>query len=368
MENSAVLELVQTLPTSGARAVAAFVLDGHQYLAIPQLAEDITGAPSGMNLGNSDTSLILYRLNESSLFEEYQRLPVPGGEDAEYFTIDGKHFLATASLRSGKGPYNLTEVSSTIFEWKYGKFSPFQTIPTFAAKQWRYFFAAGRHFLALAQGVAIPGVESKIPPDSIIFEWDKDSALFKPFQTVPSAWGYNFLHFTLAGQEYLAYADHKVPSVILRLENGRFEHFYTFDDGMVHGRAFCLVETESEALLVFANIGGDSSVYSWDGKGFQLSQRLKGAGGREFTVIRDGENIYVVFIKFITGTREAPNTALESVIYRVEDGYLEEITKFPTFGGTDATSITVKNETWLIVAESLDKDQRFRVDTRVYRF
>lgn len=369
MTDSSMLELIQALPTSGARAAADFVLDGHQYLAIPQLAEDIPGEPAGMNLGNSDTDLILYRLNDLSQFEEYQRLPVPGGEDAEFFTIAGKHFLATASLRSGKGPYNMLDVSSTIFVWRDDKFVPHQSIPTFAAKQWRYFFAAGRHFLALAQGVSIPGLEPKISPESTIFEWDEATALFKPFQTVPSAWGYNWLHFTLSGQDFLAYADHKMPSIVLRLENGKFEPFYTFQhDRPLHGRAFCLVETKEDVLLLFANISGESLVYYWDGSSFQIRQRLKGAGGREFTLIRNGEDVYVAQIRFITGTREAPNTALESVIYRVEDGYLEEIKKFPTLGGTDVSSITVKGETWIIVTESLTKEQRFRVDSQVYRF
>ncbi|RFU24149.1 hypothetical protein B7463_g12191, partial [Scytalidium lignicola] len=88
----------------------------------------------------------------------------------------------------------------------------------------------------------------------------------------------------------------------------------------------------------------------------------------KFTTIKNGEDIYVILVKFITGSPKHPNTALESVLYRVEDGYLEELLKFPTFGGTDATSITVQDQTWLIITESLAKDQRFRVDSKVYRF
>ena len=368
MANPYTLELVQALPTSGARAAAAFTIGNRQFLAIPQLAEDIPGAPRGMNLGNSDVQLIIYHMNKDYHFEECQRLPVPGGEDAEFFSIEGRHFLATASLRSGKGPYNLEDIVSVIFEWQDEKFIPFQTIPTFAAKQWRYFTFADRHFLALAQGVTVPGLQSKIPPESVIFEWDRSTNAFHHFQTVPSAWGYNWLHFSLAGHEFLAYADHKMPSIILRWEEGHFNHFQTLGDESTLGRAFCFIETKDEALLAFANIGGDSLIYYWDGTEFQIRQRLEEPGGREWALFRQGDETFVAHIRFITGTPHAPHTALQSSIYRIEAGQLVPIASFPTLGGTDVTAITVNGEIWLVACESLDKDQQFRVDSHIYRF
>ena len=370
MTTSDILELVQALQTSGARAAATFVLDDHQYLAIPQLAEDILEAPRGMNLGNSDCDLIIHRLNDASTFEEFQRLPVPGGEDAEFFSINERHFLATASLRTGKGPYNMVDnITSTIWEWQDGKFIEFQKIPTFAAKQWRHFAFEGRSFLALAQGVRIPGVIAQIPAESVIFEWDASSSSFVQFQTVPSGWGYNWLHFKLASHHYLAYADQCEPSIILRWENGRFEHFQTLgDSSLVLGRAFCFIETGTEALLAFANIADDTILYVWDGKKFQVRQRLKGPGGREFALLKHAKDTYLVHIKFITGSPKDPKTDLNSVIYRLVDGFLEEVVVFPTAGATDCSVITVKDENWMVVCESLAKDQSFRVDTHIYRF
>jgi pimeloyl-ACP methyl ester carboxylesterase len=362
-----ILELVQALPTSGARAAATFILNDRQFMAIPQLARDMAGVPSGMNSGDSDVDLIIYRLSDASLFEEFQRLPVPGGEDAEFFSIGGRHFLATASLRTGKGPYNMVEnVSSAIWEWQDGKFVEFQRIPTFAAKQWRYFAIEGRSFLALAQGVTLPGITARIPPESVIYEWDASSSSFVRFQTVPSGWGYNWLHFSLAGHDFLAYADQEMPSVILRWENGKFEHFQALEGAL--GRAFCFIETENESLLAFANIADDTLLYAWDGNKFQIRQRLKGPGGREFALVKHAEDSYLILVRFITGSRQAPKTDLQSAIYRLVDGFLEEALAFPTFGATDCSIMTVKDETWLVVCESLDKDQNFRVDTHIYRF
>lgn len=76
------LREVQRLPTSAARAVEPFTIDGVQYLAIAQLSADIPGTAPGMGAGDSDVDLLVYRW-EATGFTAFQRLPVPGGEDAE---------------------------------------------------------------------------------------------------------------------------------------------------------------------------------------------------------------------------------------------------------------------------------------------
>ncbi len=149
-----------------------------------------------MNGGDSDVALIVYQHHPSG-FVEYQRLPVSGGEDAEFFRIGNRAFLATASIRSGRGPYSYN-VDSTIFEWREGRFEPFQSIPTFAAKQWRHFRIGERTFLGLAQGVSLDNVTATNPSNSMIFEWDGNA--FRHFQSIPSAWGYNWRHFSMPGR------------------------------------------------------------------------------------------------------------------------------------------------------------------------
>src|ERR1700736_177360 len=91
------------LHTSGARAVEPFNIDGTLFVAVPQLAIDIPGQTPDINGGDSDTSLLVFRANNGG-FAEHQRLEAPGGEDAEFFRIGGRSFLATASIRTGRGP------------------------------------------------------------------------------------------------------------------------------------------------------------------------------------------------------------------------------------------------------------------------
>src|SRR5580693_1087741 len=155
------------LPASGARAIAPFRLDDRTYLAIPQLAYDAPGSPPGMNGGDSNTDLLLFRFDGSG-WESAGALPAPGGEDAEFFTIGGRAFLAVASVRSGAGPYSHA-VGSVVYEWNGDRFESFQRFSTFAAKQWTYFTVGDRHFLALAQGVWLPHTRAETRP-SVIYE------------------------------------------------------------------------------------------------------------------------------------------------------------------------------------------------------
>src|SRR5215472_10588553 len=171
---------VQRVPTSGARAVEPVRVGGHDLLAIPQLAKDIPDGPPGMNGGDSDTDLLLLH-RTGGRFAPWATLPAPGGEDAEFFMVGDRSFLAVASIRTGAGPYEFT-ATSTIFEWQGGGFAPFQEVPTFAAKQWKHWEVDGRHFLGLAQGVAAPGMQGN--RDSVVYEWTGES--FAEFQAIPS--------------------------------------------------------------------------------------------------------------------------------------------------------------------------------------
>ena len=356
------LHLVQELDTSGARAVMPFRLDGGLYLAIPQLARDIEGEPAHMNGGDSDTSLIVYRHQQGG-FAEYQRLPVSGGEDAEFFRIGDRAFLAAASIRSGGGPYSYN-VDSTIFEWRAGRFERFQSVPTFAAKQWRHFKIGERNFLALAQGISVDNVTATNPPNSMIFEWDGNA--FRHFQSIPSAWGYNWRHFSMPAGDFLAYADHILPSTIFRWNGTAFEPFQTLEGK--GGRAFLFFADKSEAYLAFAKILGDTLVYRWNGMAFVEHQILSGLGGREFAYLEHNGEQYVIQVNFITGTPANPNPALQSVIYRVETGRLNTVATFPTSGGTDAAVFSIGNQSFVAISESLTKDVRFRAPSRIYRF
>lgn len=357
------LREIQRLPTSAARAMEPFTIDGVQYLAVAQLSVDIPGTAPGMGAGDSDVELLVYRW-EAMGFTAFQRLPVPGGEDAEFFTLDGRHFLATASLRSGHGPYDMSP-PSVIYEFVDGRFEPFQQIVGTAAKQWHFFRVQGRHFLALAQGAAGHGAPVDGAAQSTIFEWNGER--FVPFQAVESAWGYNWLAFEVQGRTLLAYADHIAPSRLLVWSGAAFETLQVLEG--TSGRAFCHFRASGADWLVFANLLGETWLLRWDGAQFAPHQRLSGPGGREFEWLPagDGEGGHLVQVHFIHGSREAPIPGLQSVIYRWQGDGLEPVHAFDTSGGTDAAAFTVGGVPHLAVANSLSGTLHFRTDSRIYQ-
>lgn len=360
-DDAGLLSVHQRLATSGARTALPFHVDGALYLAVPQLAEDSGQPIANMNGGDSDTDLILYRWTDGG-FTEHERLAVSGGEDALVFAIDAETFLATASVRTGGGPYEYNAVSR-IFRRTGDAWQPFQDIATFAARQWHHFSFDGRHFLALAQGVTVPTAAPRVPRESCILEW-RDGR-FAPFQTLAGQWGYNFAFAEVAGERFLGYADHTSPSLLYRWDGERFvAHQPLAERG---GRAFRFFTRDDAAWLVFATIDGDTTLYRWDGSAFAAQQTLGTQGGREFELIESGET-HLVRIRFIEGTPHDPKTDLRSEIFRWESGRFELVAHFPTFGGTDATAFEADGVTYLAVSNSLTADIRFRQDTIIYRF
>lgn len=352
------MKLVQTLDTTGARAAECFLHQGSRYLVVPQLAEDVPGQPALMTVGNSDVDAPVYRW-EAGQFHPLLTLPVPGGEDAEYFCIGERAFLATASLRTGAGPYNLN-AHSLIFEIRNGKYEVFQSIPTFAAKQWKHFQIDDRHFLALAQGASLEGHVARHSATSAIFEWD--GTAFKEFQQVKSAWGYNWAFFELAGTQFLAYADHVEGSQILRWNGDAFEPFQQLAGKS--GRAFSFFEHGGQAWLAFACLHDDTVLYRWDGSQFAQHQVVSGPGGRELRWIPHLQRL--VLVNFLHGSRDAPQPSLLSALYRFDAGKLVVDVEFPTLGATDAAFFEEEGNTYLVVTHSLGADVRFRTQSMVY--
>jgi hypothetical protein len=350
---------VQRIPTSGARAMELFTVDGMQLLAIPQLAVDIPGQEPSMNGGDSDTDLLLLK-RTGGQFVPWGALHAPGGEDAEFFTIGDRAFLAVASIRSGSGPYAFA-TNSQIFTWKDDQFVPFQSIPTFAAKQWKYWAIDDRHFLGLAQGVQVPGTEDQ-NRDSMVYEWD--GAAFVEYQRIPSQWAYNWHPFVVDSTLFVAHAEHLHASVLYRWDGNRLTPHQTLAERA--GRAFASFERDDSSYLLVASLVEPPRLMRWDGDRFVDVQVLEDLGARELAVFSWQDRLFVVRINFILGTPADPNPVLNSQLYEWESGALRVVTQFPTCGGTDVAVIDDGDELQLAVSNSLSPGLRFANESVVY--
>lgn len=356
------LTLLQRLPTSGARAVEVYTNDEGTFLGVPQLARDVAGEAPYMNGGDSDIEALIFRWQDGR-FSEHETLPLPGGEDLAYFEIDGRAFLAAAGIRTGKGPYEL-DCEATLYERIARKWVPVQQFPTFAAKQWFAFSFDGRHFLALAQGVVMEGLEPKHPRESCIFEWNGER--FVPFQTLDGRWGYNFAFVSFNGEHFLAYADHVSGSPVYRWNGEQFDTFQLLDEN--GGRAFRFFTANGTLWMLHANLLQHTTLYRLNGSEFVAVQVLGEAGGRELCLINGEHGFYLIRVCFITGTPKAPLVVPQSQIFKWREDRFELVESFETSAATDACSFTLDGQRYLAVSNSLSADIRFRTDSALYRF
>jgi hypothetical protein len=366
---------VQRIPASGARAVEPVRVGGRDLLAIPQLAKDVPDGSPGMNGGDSDTELLLLQ-RSGGRFDRSATLPAPGGEDAEFFTIGNRSFLAVASIRTGAGPYEFA-TTSTIFEWRYDRFVPFQEVPTYAAKQWRHWRIGGRHFLGLAQGVVLPpghaggqsrgqaGHQQDENRDSVVYEWD--GTRFAEFQHIPSRWAYNWHAFEAGGEFFVAHAEHAGPSVLYRWDGALLQPHQALAEQS--GRAFASFADDGESYLVIACIAAPTRLLRWDGARFAEAQVLDGLGARELAVVRCGGRTLLVRINFILGTPADPQPELDSQVYEWDGGKLHEVATFPTCGGTDVAVLggSEPDTVELVVTNSLTPELRFSAEAVRYQ-
>ena len=364
MATQVAFEHCQDLPTSGARAVCRFDISSQSFLAVPQLAKDYpTGLPD-MTKGDSNVPTLVFIL-KSGKWQEFQKLPSPGGEDAETFEIDGRHFLAVASLRSGDAAdnYNYT-LPSTIYEFRDGRFEVFQQIVTFAAKQWRFFNVGEERFLAVAQGARVePELMPADPPPSEVYKWNGHQ--FDKFQSIPAEWGYNWETFSIDGSFFLAHADHLIPSTIYKWDGKSFAKHQELQGKS--GRALYFFEDQGQRYLLFARLQEKTALLRWNGSAFEQCQILSGAGGREFKVFEHRGRKWIFQVNFISGTREAPTTALQSFLYYFEDGRMTLFDSLATSAATDASIYSVGQELFLALSQSLAPSISFTVPTRVFK-
>jgi len=353
------LQEIQRIPTSGARGVEAFTVDGAVCLAVPQLAYDAPGTPAGMNGGDSNTDILLFK-QDGEEFTAAGRLPGTGGEDVEYFEIDGVAYVACACIRMGSGPYNFN-VGQPIYRWSGEAWEPFQTILGFAAKQWRHFTIDGAHYLALAQNR--PG-DQDVP--SAVFRWNGTE--FEHLQDIPSRGGYNFHAFEIDGVTYLAHADHALPSQLFRWDGEKFvEHQDLMPLG---GRAFATFSRDGEHYMAIANIRFDSVLLRWDGERFVEHAVLPGGkGGRELHLIDTDSGLFLMRANFITGGLQDPHPLLKSPLYKFTGDTFEIVDEFDTSGGTDVAEFTAPDGSRrLAVSNALNGDLGFATESVIYRF
>ncbi len=311
-----------------------------------------------MDGGDSDVDTVVFRW-ESGKLVEFQRIPSHGSEDAEFFTIGERRFLAICGVRMGHGPYN-PRTYAMVYEFDGSRFFPVQQLATFAAKQVRAFTIGAEHYLAIANGVTFEGVNDD--PSSRVYRWDGTRS--RKFQALLSRWAYDLEYFEIDGNSYLALSDHLDGWTLYEWKDDAFRSIQKVSEPGARGLAHFRIDgTDYPAC---ANLVGTSRIYRFADGQFLEHQALEGAGGRAFHFLPAERHPYLVRVNHITGDRTKPQAVLQSTLLRWNGKGFEPVQSFSTFGGSDAPSFEADGERYLVVSNGLSPDLRFRVDSVVY--
>eukprot|EP00050_Salpingoeca_kvevrii_P001986 m.184388 g.184388 ORF g.184388 m.184388 type:complete len:470 (+) comp10508_c0_seq2:418-1827(+) len=193
----------QAITTQGASKLTLFEMDNSYFLAIACFRA--AAQPSNY----TTQSLILkysIAMHKFSANSPFQRLPTTGAKDIEYFEIDGQRFLAVANQRTVG---TIVPIESYIYKYNndtgiFDTSTPWQTIVTNSAGDWEHFEVGGHHYLALAQATNMQNAEP-----SYIYRYDAVSQRFDnltPFASATLVGAAHWHSFSIGRRFFLAAA------------------------------------------------------------------------------------------------------------------------------------------------------------------
>ncbi|XP_070108569.1 thrombospondin-type laminin G domain and EAR repeat-containing protein isoform X2 [Equus caballus] len=275
---------------------------------------------------NRKTTSAIYKWTDGK-FASYQNIRTHQAQSWRHFTIGKRIFLAVANFE----PNEKGQEFSVIYKWSQRKlrFTPYQRVPTHSARDWEAFQVAGEHFLAVANHRE--GDNHNI--NSVIYKWNPRTRLFETNQTIATSGAYDWEFFTVGPYSFLAVAN---------AFNG----------------------TSTKVL---------SHLYVWLVGSFQLFQSFQTFGAADWEVFRIGERTFLAVANSHSYDVEMQvqndSYVINSVIYELNVS-AQAFVKFQevlTCSALDWEFFSVGEDYFLVVANSFD-GKTFSVNSIIYRW
>ncbi|XP_026274203.2 uncharacterized protein LOC113203634 [Frankliniella occidentalis] len=130
------LDIIQRLPTSGAKAVTAFTIGSNQYLAVVNHINDQYET-------NIDSTIYRFDMVRGQ-FVVHQRLRTHAAVDVAFFTMNrtrGQDYFLVIANAFYEGPDKVRnlDTNSVLYKWSEGFFVPFQSFRLTGASLWTPF-------------------------------------------------------------------------------------------------------------------------------------------------------------------------------------------------------------------------------------
>uniref|UniRef100_M3YFJ2 Thrombospondin type laminin G domain and EAR repeats n=1 Tax=Mustela putorius furo TaxID=9669 RepID=M3YFJ2_MUSPF len=275
---------------------------------------------------NRKATSAIYKWTDGK-FASYQNIRTHQAQSWRHFTIGKKVFLAVANFE----PNEKGQEFSVIYKWSQRKlrFTPYQRVPTHSARDWEAFEVAGEHFLAVANHRE--GDNHNI--DSVIYKWNPRTRLFEANQTIATSGAYDWEFFTVGPYSFL---------VVANAFNGTSTKLH-------------------------------SHLYVWLLGSFRLFQAFLTFGAADWEVFHIGERVFLAVANSHSYDVEMrvrnDSYVINSVIYElnVTAQTFVKFQEIPTCSALDWEFFSVGEDYFLVVANSFDGNT-FSVNSIIYRW
>jgi hypothetical protein len=354
------LRTIQSIPTVGAIDVEHFSIGNRDFLAV---ASWFNGT------SHFTTSQILLFDSITSTFVPYQSIPTFGARDLEFFTIGGQSYLALANQATNDSNWSL---NSQVFRWNGSSFSLFQAIPTLGATDLEFFTIANTSYLAIANQRDDSTV-NRFSVNSQVLRFNGTS--FVPFQTIPTIGAVDCEFISIgSGQFFLAIANFRnetsfsTNSQILRFNGSVFVPFQTVPtDGAIalesfsiSGQSFLALVSRETASNVFAL---NSQILRWNGTSFAPFQFIRTQGATDVQFFSLNGQSFLALASY----QDSPTSfSINSEILRFDGSRFVPFASVPTQGGSEWEFFSMGGQSYLAVANRFNGSTHF-VSSQVFR-
>ena len=349
---------LQRIPTSGARAVEAFRIDGRHLLAIPQLALDIPGTPAGMNGGDSNTEMLILERRDGA-YASYRHRPRARRRGRRVLhhrrpSVPGRclhpHRLRPLRLRH--------RVLGLRVDGRSVRAVP--VVPD-VRRQAVEALDARRPPLPRAGPGTRPAPVRGLQPQLRDLRVGRRAVRRLPDH--PFAVGLQLAPVRDRRPHFVAHADHVTDSVLYRWNGARYVPHQSLLPSS--GRAFAHF-TDGDHYLVVAGLAQPPAVLRWDGERFVTHARLEGLGAREVRVVEKDGRLFLIRVNFILGTPADPETVADLAGLRVARRRVRDRRRVPDHRRHRCRGAHADGDIEFAVSNALSADVRFAAETVLY--
>ena len=223
--------------------------------------------------------------------------------------------------------------------------------------------------------------ESFINPQSFIFFQDCSQKFlhFEKIQDLPTRGGFAVEHFTINGNRFLAFANHKsdiqghITDSFIYKQNDSTGIFFLYQAIGTRG-AFDMeyFEIADEHYLAVANNYDGTSyqlnsvIYQWSlsQEQFTVFQNIETFGAHSFNFFEIINEQFLAISNFNTGSSHNIN----SFIYKLNSSKFEKIQEIATEGAYGSETFTISNETFIAFANHFTTEKQYSVQSAVFKW